>query len=169
MTQLVCGNIVALIASTLMVCSGITKDRKKTIYIQTIQIIAFVISNLILGGYTGAIVNFLSLARNYWCYKDSLTKIKKAILIILSIALSLLFNNLGLIGLLPIIASVVFICFIDTKSIIKLKILIAFTCILWLIHDTLLGSYTSAIFNFFTILGALITIYQISRKKRSKK
>lgn len=165
MIQLVCGNIVALIASTLMVCCGIIKDRKKTIYVQTIQILAFVMSNLILGGYTGAIVNFISLARNYWCYKDNLTKIKKLILIILTVVFSLLFNNLGFIGLLPIIASVVFVCFIDTKSIIKLKILIAFTCILWLIYDILLGSYTSAAFNFFTILGAVITIFQLSHKK----
>jgi len=166
MIQLVCGNIVALIASTLMVCSGIIKDRKKTIYIQTIQIIAFVISNLILGGYTGAIVNFISLARNYWCYKDSLTKIKKIVLIILSVVFSLLFNNLGLIGLLPIISTVFFTYYIDTKSIIKLKLLIVFASILWLIHDILLYSYTSAIFNFFTILGTTITIYQLSHKNK---
>ena len=165
MAQLICGNIIALIASTLMVCSGIIKDRKKTIYLQTIQILAFVMSNLILGGYTGAIVNFISLARNYWCYKDNLTKIKKLILIILSVAFSLLFNNLGLIGLLPIISTVVFTCFIDTKSIIKLKFLIMFASVLWLIYDTILGSYTSAIFNFFTILGTITTIYQLSRKK----
>lgn len=168
MTQLVCGNIIALIASTLMVCSGIIKDRKKTIYIQTIQIIAFVMSNLILGGYTGAIVNLISLARNYWCYKDILTKIKKIILIVFSVVISLLFNNLGLIGLLPIISTVVFTYFIDTKSLIKLKFLIVFSSILWLIYDTLLGSYTSAIFNFFTILGTTITIYQIYRKNNKK-
>lgn len=38
MTQLLCGNIVALLASILMVYSGSVKDTKKIIYIQTIQI-----------------------------------------------------------------------------------------------------------------------------------
>ena len=85
MAQLICGNIVALIASILMVISGSVKDRKKIIYIQTLQILGFTLSTLILGGYTGTIVNLISLFRNYLCYKDKLTNDKITILNILCI------------------------------------------------------------------------------------
>ena len=77
--QLISGNIVALIASILMVVSGSLKDRKKIIYVQTLQIIAFTISDLILGGYTGAIINVISLIRNNLVYVDKLTTMPKII------------------------------------------------------------------------------------------
>ena len=162
--QLILGNIVALIASILMLVSGIVKDRKKIIYIQTLQILAFAISDLILGGYTSTIVNLISLARNYWCYKDKLDNTKKTILIILSIVFSLLFNNLGFLGLLPLISTVVYTCFMSTKNTIKLKLLIIFTMILWLIYDIFIQSYISAIFDFFSIIANAVTIYQLTKE-----
>jgi len=165
MIQLVCGNIVALIASILMVYSGIIKNRKKIIYIQTLQILAFAISDLILGGYTGTIVNLISLVRNYLCYKDKLTKINKIILILSCTVFSLLFNNLGLLGLLPLISTVVFTCFMDVKNTIKLKLLIIFTMVLWFIYDIFIHSYISAIFDFFSIIANIVTIHQLSQKK----
>ena len=167
--QLICGNIVALIASMLMVYSGSVNNRKKIIYIQTVQILAFTLSNLILGGFTGAIVNLISLVRNVLCYKDKLTNDKKLMLIILSIIFSLWFNNLGFLGLLPLISSVVYTCFMDVKSTIKLKSLIIFTMVLWLIYDTFIRSYTSAIFDFFSIIANIVTIYQLYHKNKVTK
>ena len=160
--QLICGNIVALIASILMLISGIVKDRKKIIYIQSLQILAFAISDLILGGYTGTIVNLISLLRNYWCFKDTLTNDKKTILIFLSVVFTLLFNNLGFLGLLPLISTVVYTCFMDVKNTIKLKLLIIFTMVLWLIYDIFIQSYISAAFDFFSIIANIVTIYQLS-------
>jgi hypothetical protein len=166
--QIICGNIVALIASILMLVSGMVKDRKKIIYIQTLQILAFAISDLILGGYTGTIVNLISLVRNYLCYKDKLTNIKQIILIILSVVFSLLFNNLGFLGLLPLISTVVYTCFMNVKDTIKLKSLIIFTMVLWLIYDTFIKSYTSAIFDFFSIIANIVTIYQLYNNKKQE-
>lgn len=165
MLQLVSGNIVALIASILMVASGCVKNRKKIIYIQTLQILCFTISDLILGGFTGAVINLISIVRNILCYKDKLTNISKTILILLSVILSLLFNNLGFLGLLPLISTVAYTCFMSIKSTIKLKLLIIFTMVMWLIYDILIRSYTSAVFDLFNILANTITIYQLSHKK----
>ena len=53
--KLIIGNIVALIASLIMVYSGYLKQKKKILYVQTIQIGLSVLSNIILGG-------------DYWCY-----------------------------------------------------------------------------------------------------
>lgn len=60
MTQIVIGNIIALIAAILMVLAGLQKKKRKILFIQIIQIALSVISNLVLGGYTGAIINALS-------------------------------------------------------------------------------------------------------------
>ncbi len=165
MLQLICGNVVALIGSILMVCSGIVKNRRKIIYIQTLQILCFTISDLILGGFTGAIVNLISIIRNILCYKDKLTNNIKMIIILISIVLSLSFNNLGFLGLLPLISTVVYTCFMNVKDTIKLKFLIIFTMIMWLIYEFIIHAYTSALFDFFNIIANTVTIYQLVHKK----
>lgn len=166
--QLILGNIVALIASILMVISGSLKDRKKIIYVQTLQIIAFTISDLILGGYTGAIINVISLIRNNLSYVDKLTTMPKIILITLSIVLSICFNNLGLVGMLPVISMVSFTLLMNIKDVIKFKLLIIFTMILWFTFDLCIRSYTSAIFDFFSIIANIFTAYQLYVKEKQR-
>ena len=84
--KILIGNIIALIASVLMVYSGYVKNKKKILIIQTIQIILFALSDLVLGGITGTIINIISSIRNILCYKGKLNIISKVILIILSVA-----------------------------------------------------------------------------------
>ena len=62
--QIIIANIIALIASIVMVYSGYLKTKKKIIYAQSIQIGLLVVSNIILGGITGAIINLI----NCICY-----------------------------------------------------------------------------------------------------
>lgn len=169
MNYLVIGNVVALIASLLMVYSGFLKKKKGILYVQTIQIGLFVLSNLILGGITGAIINAISCVRNILCYKDKLGLKEKIIITILSVIFSLLFNNLGLIGLLPLIYMVIYVWLMNTKEVIKFKLLIIFTTIIWLIYDLYIKSYTSSFFDLANIIANLISIYQINKIKNVKK
>ena len=68
--QIFIGNIVALVASIIMVYSGYLKQKNKILYAQTMQIGLSVLSNIILGGITGAIINAISCVRNILCYKE---------------------------------------------------------------------------------------------------
>lgn len=163
MTQIIIGNIIALIGSLLMVYSGTIKQKKKILIVQTIQIGLYIISNLILGGITGAIINALSFVRNVLYYKDKLGKKEKLIISILAITLSLLFNNLGIIGLLPLISTVVYIWLMSIKDVIKFKKLIIFTMILWFIYDLVIKSYSSAVFDFMNIIANVISIIQLKK------
>lgn len=168
MTQVVIGNIIALIASILMVLAGLQKKKKKILFIQIIQIALSVISNLVLGGYTGAIINALSCVRDILCYKDKMGTKEKIIIIILAVGLSLAFNNLGWIGLLPLIATVVYISFMNTKDVVKFKLLIIFSMVMWLIYDLYIKSYTSGIFDFMSVIANIVAIWQIKRYNYSK-
>ncbi len=113
-----------------MVYSGFLKKKKKILYAQTIQIGLSVLSNLILGGITGAIINALSCIRNILCYKNKLNIIAKIILILFSIILSIMFNNLGVIGLFPVIITVTYILLMNIKDVVKFKWLIIFTMLM---------------------------------------
>lgn len=169
MNYIVIGNIIALIASLLMLYSGYIKKKQKILFIQTIQIGLSVLSNVVLGGISGAIINALSLLRNVLCYKEKLNKVWKLILIILSTILTLKFNNLGIIGLLPVVSMVVYTILIDLKNVIKFKYLILFTMTMWLIYDIYIMSYTAAIFDLGTIIANIIAVIQIKRNKGEEK
>ncbi|MCR5146825.1 MAG: YgjV family protein [Clostridia bacterium] len=168
MTQVVIGNIIALIASILMVLAGLQKKKKKILFIQIVQIALSVISNLVLGGYTGAIINALSCVRDILCYKDKMGTKEKIIIIILAVGLSVAFNNLGWIGLLPLIATVVYITFMNTKDVVKFKLLIIFSMVMWLIYDLYIKSYTSGVFDFMSVIANIVAILQIKRYNYSK-
>ena len=163
------GNIVAFIGCILMVYTGLIKEKKKIIFVQTIQIAFLIASNLILGGITGAIINAVSCIRNIICYKDKLGTKEKIILIILSTSLSFYFNNLGIIGLLPLVSTISYTLLMDMKDVIKFKKLIIFTLVMWLIYDIYIISYSSAAFDLLNIITNAIAIYQINKVKNMKK
>lgn len=168
MNYIILGNIIALIASLLMVYSGYIKKKEKIIFVQTIQIGLSVLSNMVLGGITGAIINALSLIRNILCYKNKLNTLAKIIITILSVVLTFMFNNLGIIGLLPLISTVVYIWLMNLKDVIKFKYLIIFTMTIWFIYDIYIMSYTSAVFDFGNIIANIISIMQIKKIKKGE-
>lgn len=168
MIQIVIGNIIALIASILMVFAGLQKKKKKILFTQIIQIALSVISNLVLGGYTGAIINALSCVRDILCYKEKMGNKEKIIIIILAVGVSLTFNNLEWIGLLPVVAAVVYIIFMNTKDVVRFKYLIIFSMIMWLVYDIYIKSYMSGIFDFMSVITNLIAIYQIKKSNNHK-
>ena len=165
MVSIIIGNIIALIASILMVYSGMLKQKKKILYFQTVQIEMSVISNIILGWITGAIINALSLIRNILCYKDKLLLKEKIVITFLAIILTFKFNNLGCIGLLPLISTVSYIWLMNVKNVKKFKLLIAFTMLMWFIYDIVIKSYASAIFDFMNIVANIVTVFQIKSVK----
>lgn len=158
---IIIGNIIALAASILMVYSGIIKEKKKVLYVQSIHIGLSVASNIVLGGISGAIINAISFFRNILCYKDKLDLKWKIIITVLSIGLTVYFNNLGIIGLLPLISTVVYLWLMTVKDDTKFKILIIFMMVLWGIYDFTIKSYTSCVFDMFTIVSSIIGIYRI--------
>ncbi|MCI6266639.1 MAG: YgjV family protein [Erysipelotrichaceae bacterium] len=161
MISIIIGNIIAFIASILMVYSGMLKQKKKILYFQTVQIGMSVISNIILSGITGAIINALSMIRNILCYKDKLGIKEKIVITILAVILTFKWNNLGYIGLLPLISTIVYIWLMNIKNVKNFKLLISFTMLMWLIYDIAIKSYASAIFDFMCIFANIITIFQI--------
>ena len=161
---LIIGNIIALISSIIMVYTGIIKEKKKLIYVQSIQILLFAISNLVLNGITGFIINILNFVRNILCYKDKLGLIEKIILTVLALVLTILFNNKSIIGYIPFISATTYLWLMTTKDIVKFKLLIIFTMVAWVIYDLSIQSYTATAFNIMTIISNIIGIIKVKKK-----
>lgn len=160
---LIVGNIIALIAAIIMMYTGYVKNKKKIIFLQTVQIGLSVISNLVLGGIPGAVVNAVSCVRNIVCYKNKLDMKAKMIFVVVTTTLTIAFNNLMFIGLLPLAASLTYIVFMTERNVIKFKVITIATLIMWGIYDICIQSYTSACFDFLTVATNLIAIVQIRK------
>ena len=169
MNTLIIGNIIAFIAASFSIIMGITKNREKLIYVQTIQFFAYAAANLILGGISGAIANIIGAIRNILCHKEKLTNVAMLLIIIISTVLTLGLNNLGFIGLLPLFNTIIYTVFINEKNPLKFKILYLITVILWFFYDLAINSYSSAVFDLFTIVISLVTIYQLYKNSKKEK
>ena len=89
-------NIIDFLAAMLQVASGSIKNKAKILVVQTVQLLMQGVSMLLVGGITGAVNNALSCLRNYLCYKDKLNGLWKAVIIVASVALTVCFNDQGL-------------------------------------------------------------------------
>lgn len=165
MNIIIIGNIIGLVGSMFMVIGGYLKNKNNAIIAQTMQLLFLSISNLILGSLSGFINNLINCVRNAFSVKNKLTIPIKTIIIILSIILTIKYNNLGLIGYLPLINNIIFIIFMNTKSDLNFKVLTIFYMSLWLIHNLYIKAFTTSLFNVFTIITCTIAIRKIIKTK----
>lgn len=161
-------NVIDFVAASIQVASGSIKGKARILMVQIVQLLLQGVSMLLLGGITGAISNVLSCFRNYLCYKEKLNGFWKGMLIAASIVMTILFNDQGLLGVLPAAVCTVFILFMDVKDPVKFKWLVTLSFVPWMFYHFILKSYVGAIFDVATILTNGITLY-IMIKQRAKK
>lgn len=171
MNMLLLGNLLTLAGCVLMVGIGLIKEKKKILAVQCIQFGFLAAGNLCLGGVTGFIANLVSVLRNLAFSHWKNTKGLKIGFILLQLVLSLCTMGESWriwTAWLPILAAALFTWFLDTKSEIKLKIVIIIMQGLWLIYDISIRNYVAAVFDVFTMVSTLIGIGLIRKKQRQE-
>ncbi len=158
MIEVIIANIIEFSAAMIQVGSGAIKKKSRILIAQTIQLILQAISMLILGAITGAASNVISCFRNYLCYKGKLNKIWKAVIIVLSVAMTIVLNEQGFLGIIPAIICTVYIIFMDVKDPIKFKLLVTLSFIPWIFYHFMIKSYVGAIFDIATVVTNGITL-----------
>ena len=159
-------NIIDFLASMLMVASGSIKKKAKILAVQIIQLMMQSLSMLLLGGITGAVNNVLSCLRNYLCYKEKLNVYWKAFLIVVSVALTLLLNDQGLLGLIPVVVCTVYILLMDIKDPIAFKLLVTLTFAPWVFYHFFIGAYVAAVFDTLGVITNAVTLGIMIKEKR---
>lgn len=161
--NVIIGNVIALIASFIIVYYGFEKNKKKILVAQIIECILAVCYNYFLQGYTAIIVDILNIFLLILGYKDKLNNINKLIINICAVIFAVFFNNLGIIGYIPVIIIIIYSWGLNTKNIILFKVLNIGLLILWIIHDLTVKSYPSVVCEILGIIGAIYAIYKIKR------
>ncbi|MBQ9827444.1 MAG: YgjV family protein [Lachnospiraceae bacterium] len=166
MNYIIIGNIVSFAGCILMVLAGLIKRKNNIIKLQCAQFTLMGAANIILGGITGAIANGISLIRNLFTLKFRFTLPVKLVFIAVQAAVSIIFNNHGIIGYLPVAATIIFTWFLDTKSDLTLKIVMTVTQVMWLVYDTYIMNYVGTGFDTAALIADGIGIRMLMTEKK---
>ena len=164
--KIIIANVIDFVAALIQVGSGSIKKKSNILVVQIIQLLMQGVSMLLLGGITGAISNVLSCYRNYLCYKEKLNRVWKGILIAASVAMTLLFNNQGWLGIIPVAVCTVYILLMDVKDPIKFKLLVTLSFVPWIIYHFALQLYVAAIFDAVSVVTSAVTLCLMMRGKK---
>lgn len=164
--RIIIANVIDFVAALIQVGSGSIKKKSNILVVQIIQLLMQGVSMLLTGGITGAISNVLSCYRNYLCYKEKLNRVWKGILIAASVAMTLLFNNQGWLGIIPVAVCTVYILLMDVKDPIKFKLLVTLSFVPWIIYHFALKLYVAAIFDAVSVVTSAVTLCLMMRGKK---
>lgn len=160
--NIVIGNICSLLAMVTDSVSATQKTVSRVLWVQTASQLIYGIGAVILRGYSAAVQNAVSIIRNLTAIKKVQNKAIEWSLVVLGVILGLCFNNLGWMGLLPVIANlqytVAIFRFQNNDKALKISFLISalmFTCFSFVIYN-FVGVFT----NFVVAVTTLISLFK---------
>ena len=127
--HLIIGNVCSLLAMVTDSVSSTRKTAKGVLLVQSLSQLIYFIGTVVLKGYSGAVQNAVSILRNFVAIRDIRNKYVEWALVGLGVVLGLAFNNLGFMGLLPVIANLQYTIavfrFQDNQRALKISFAIA--------------------------------------------
>ena len=104
-TAVILGNICSLLAMVTDSISASRKTARGVLLVQNVSQLIYGIGSILLKGYSGAVQNLVSILRNLVAIRNISSAFLEWTLVVLGVVLGIAFNNLGLMGLMPVIAN----------------------------------------------------------------
>lgn len=161
----VIANIVQLLSAAVEFISNTIKRRKTTIKLQIVSRVLDSTTDILLQGYSGLVVDAADAVRNTLNYRDQLTPRRQFLLVIATITLIPFVNNLGVIGLLPLLATVFFTCTARTRDPYKFKLINALNFLPWVVYDFTIQAYVSMAGDILSIVLCVVAAIRIKRRE----
>ena len=141
-TSLIIGNLCSLLAMVTDSVSATRKTAKGVLLVQCLSQLIYGIGTVVLKGYSGAAQNLVSIIRNLVAIRQIKSKAVEWSLAALGVILGLCFNNLGWMGVLPVVANFQYTLaifrFQDNERALKTSFMVSIA---------LFGIFNLAIFN----------------------
>lgn len=128
-----------------------------------------ILANLFLKGYSGMATNVVCLVRNILGAKGRLNRTNTIVLTILIVVAGVAVNNRGLLGLLPVVASVEYsICMYLCKNAQQMRLALAVNVALWAIYDFAIGSYPMFATDLIVAGASVLNVFRFQRPGKDK-
>lgn len=169
MNNLIIGNLCTLLAMGANAISSTRKTAKGVLAVQSIGQLIYLISAIVLRGYSAAVQNAVSVLRNIAAIRNIKSKTLEWILTIAGVALGVLFNNRGIIGLLPVLGNLQYTLAIfrvkNNERLLKISFLISVAS--FLAFNVVLYNFVGLIAD--TVVVTTTTVVLIRERKQGKK
>lgn len=169
MNNLIIGNLCTLLAMGANAISSTRKTAKGVLAVQSIGQLIYLISAIVLRGYSAAVQNAVSVLRNIAAIRNIKSKTLEWILTIAGVALGVLFNNRGIIGLLPVLGNLQYTLAIfrvkNNERLLKISFLISVAS--FLAFNVVLYNFVGLIAD--TVVVTTTTVVLIRERKQEKK
>jgi len=165
MTYLIIGNILSFIGVVFLALSSIVLDKKRTVFYQIFDCLFCTLSNIALGGFSGAVVTLASMLRNALVYFDKNTHKITIIIAFIMIICGVLVNRNGFIGWLPIIGSIQYTLwlgwgFTSNKSV---KLALAINLAIWAVYDAVIMAFPALVADLIIFVLSVFGYYRSCR------
>lgn len=158
MEILLLANFFALLDGLLYSFSILVKDYRKLIFVHIFSASCGLVCNLLLNAHSGIVLGIIGICYNLYRYfvTETQTDIFFYMFVLLKITMVLIFNDVGIIGILPLIASVSYmVVAYYTRSSTIMSIMMIVNASLWLPYSFYFEVYSSVVFTILTIILGL--------------
>ena len=164
--RLLIANGFSVISAVFTVLSSLSHTSRKIYGYQALQCAVMAVASIFFLSYSGITTFLLCTARNLFLMKDKFNKYVMVVFLLLTVGLGLYFNNRGVIGLIPIVTTVVYIlgCYF-LKKVTPIKWNITLNLTLWGIYDFLVLDIVSGVIDSIT---AIVTVAAIFKDHRAQ-
>ena len=162
--HIIIGNVISFVAAIFLIAGCWTRDRDKTFLYQILEAVFLCIANIFFGSWSGISTLLLSAVRNTMLLKNKFSRGWMIAFIVAVVGLGVAVNNRGLIGLLPILATVqLIICNQYAKKIIPIKISLLVNTAIWLVYSVAIYDFSSTVAQAVTCLVCVGSIIRLRR------
>ena len=158
--NIILGNITSFISCLFDSYSATKNNKKEMLIIQVFSVGVYAISNTLLKAYSAVVQNIFAIVRNLLAAKGINNRIVEYIIILGCLFFGVYFNNLGLLGLLPVFANVEYsIClFVLKDRLIGLKLSFLICNICFLILNFCISNYVGFVSNSITVITTIVEL-----------
>lgn len=165
--NLIIGNVCTLLAMGANAASSTRKSVKGVLRVQNLSQVIYFLSAVVLGGYSAAVQNVVSILRNITAIRNIKSRTLEWILTGAGVVLGIAFNNRGLMGWLPVLANLqytlVIFCLKDNERALKLSFLLS--SISFAVFNIVLRNYVGVVSDFtVAVITAVVLVKGMIRK-----
>lgn len=167
--NIIIGNIISLIAGIFLIISLCMNDDKQAYKYQFLESFILTISSIFFLSWSGVTTMGIAAARNMLVIKDRLTFNLTILFTVFTIVFGVWVNQLGLVGLLPIIAVVhLTISNYYCKSIIAIKLSFIINILFYIIYFYVILDFASLIIQVITVIIGLVSLVKLIKKDKTQ-
>ena len=168
--DLIIGNLCSLFATIADVFSTSRKKVRDFLLFQCVGQTFYLLCGIFLKGYSAAVQNVVCLLRNLAAALNVKSKILEWSPVGLALTLGLVFNNLGWLGLLPVIAnfqySLAVFQFKDRE--LPLKISYTINVVMYMVFNFMIRNYVGAAANAFLIVSTILFLVKHQKEEKEE-